>query len=164
MSKPLSVTLSIEERNYLTRLTRSGSAPARVQTRARILLLADRSVSPNGEERQRYTQQEIASALDVCVPTVCAICRRFVLEGLDTALSEKPRPGQKPKITGEVEAQLVLLACSDPPKGHARWTMQLLADKLIELKLVESITDTTVCERLKKKRLEAVAGKAVLHR
>jgi transposase len=146
MSQALFVVLTEEQNRELTALTRSGNAPARVQTRARILLLADRS---RGEKR---TQQEIAGALQVCVPTVSAICRRFALEGVDAALSEKPRPGQKPKITGDVEAQLVLLACSDPPQGHARWTMQLLADKLVELELVESISDTTVCDRLKKMR------------
>lgn len=152
MSKPLSVTLSIEERNYLTSLTRSGNAPARVQTRARILLLADRSAPPTGEGRHRLTQQQSAAALQVCGPTVCAICRQYVLEGLDAALTEKPRPGQKPKITGEVEAHLVLLACSDPPEGHARWTMQLLADKLIDLKWTSRIScglSRTICIRMR---------------
>jgi hypothetical protein len=70
---------------------------------------------------------------------------------MEAALTEKPRPGALPKITGEVEAQLVLLACSDPPEGFARWTMQLLADKLIEMEWVESISDSTVCQRLKKR-------------
>ena len=72
---------------------------------------------------------------------------------LDAALYEKPRPGKSPKITGEVEAQLVVLACSDPPEGKARWTMQLLADTLVALQLVESISDSTVCDRLKKTNL-----------
>ncbi len=71
---------------------------------------------------------------------------------MQAALYEKPRPGQTPKITGEVEAQLVLLACSEPPAGQAKWTMQMLADKLVELRLVESISDSAVCERLKKTR------------
>ena len=93
-----------------------------------------------------------------------AICHRFAGEGIASALSEKPRPGQIPKITGEIEAQLVLLACSDPPEGQARWTMQLLANKMVELQWVESITDTTVCERLKKKRAQAVADQKVLYR
>lgn len=151
MSKPLFVSLSAEQRETLRDLTRSGNAPARVQNRARILLLADRS------QDKGQTHQQITDALGTCGVTISAICRRFVLEGLDAALYEKPRPGQKPKITGEVEAQLVLLAlllaCSDPPAGQARWTMQLLADKLVELQLVESISDSTVCERLKKTTL-----------
>jgi hypothetical protein len=144
MSKPLSVSLTDEQRDHLRQLTRSGNAPARVQTRARILLLADRS------QGEKHTHQQITDALAVSGVTISAICRRFVLEGMKVALSEKPRPGQVPKITGEVEAQLVLLACSDPPVGQAKWTMQMLADKLIELKLVECISDSAVCERLKK--------------
>jgi hypothetical protein len=146
MSKPLCVSLTDEDRESLRELTRSGSAPARIQTRARILLLADRG---QGEKRSHL---QITQALLVSGPTVSAICRRFVLEGMESALYEKPRPGQTPKITGEVEAQLVLLACSDPPKGSVRWTMQMLADKLVELRLVDSISDSAVCDRLKKTR------------
>lgn len=144
MSKPLIVWLTEEQREHLRQRTRSGHAPARVQTRARILLLADRS------QGQRRTHQQITQALAVSAVTISATCRRFVLEGMDAALSEKPRPGKAPKITGEVEAHLVLLACSDPPEGFARWTMQMLADKLVELQLVDSISDSAVCERLKK--------------
>ncbi len=146
MSKPLSVSLTDEQHDHLRQLIRSGNAPARVQTRARILLLANRS------QGERRTHQQITQALAVSGVTISAICRRFALEGRDAALYERPRPGQVPKITGEVEAQLVLLACSDPPPGQARWTMQLLADKLVELQLVESISDSAVCERLKKTR------------
>lgn len=154
MSKPLSVSLTDEDRESLRELTRSGSAPARVQTRARILLLADRG---QGEKRSHL---QITQALLVSGPTVSAICRRFVLEGMESALYEKPRPGQMPKITGEVEAQLVLLACSDPPMGSACWTMQLLADKLVELKLVDSISDSAVCDRLKKMKSSRGASNA----
>ena len=154
MSKPLSVSLTdsltAKQRDHLRQLTRCGNAPARVQTRARILLLADRS------QGQRRTYQQSTQALSVSGVTISAICRRFVLEGRDAALYERARPGQVPKITGKVEAQLVLLACSEPPPGQARWTMQLLAHKLVELQLVESImesiSDSAVCERLKKAR------------
>lgn len=149
MSQHVIVTLSSEQREHLSGLTRSGNAPARVQTRARILLLADRSP---GNPAGRQTYPQISAALQVCAPTISATCRRFVLDGMEAALYEKPRPGQTPKITGEVEAQLVLLACSDPPEGFARWTMQMLADKLVELRLVTSITDSAVCDRLKKTR------------
>jgi len=147
MSQHLHVTLTGAQRQHLTRLTRSGNAPARVQNRARILLLADKS------QPTRKTHEQISQALQVSPATVSQICRRFVQEGMDIALYEKPRPGQSPKITGEVEAQLVVLACSDPPEGKARWTMQLLADTLVALQLVESISDSTVCERLKKTNL-----------
>ena len=146
MSKPVIVSLTDEQRAELTQLTRSGVADARTITRARILLLADKS---QGRGR---TYHEIAKALSVTLPTISQICRRFALGDVRTAISERPRPGKSPKITGEVEAQLVLLACSDPPPGKARWTMQMLADKLVELELVESISDTTVCDRLKKTR------------
>ena len=102
------------------------------------------------------THQQITQALSVSGVTISAICRRFVLEGRDAALYERARPGQVPKITGKVEAQLVLLACSEPPPGQARWTMQLLAHKLVELQwvesIMESISDSAVCERLKKAR------------
>lgn len=152
MSKPLFVFLTDEQREHLRRLTHSGTAPARVQTRARILLLADRSPN-NGRQGELNTHLQITNALSVSGQTISTICRRFVLEGMEAALYEKPRPGQTPKITGEVEAQLVLLACSDPPKGSARWTMQMLADTLVELKLVDSISDSAVCDRLKKTRL-----------
>jgi putative transposase len=147
MSEHHRVTLAEEQRASLTAMIRTGSSPARVQTRARILLLSDRSLGG------RRTQKQISEALQVCELTIGTICRRFVREGMDAALYEKPRPGQTPKITGEVDAHLTMLACSDPPDGHARWTMQLLADKLIELGLVESISDTAVCDHLKKMRL-----------
>lgn len=144
MSQHLSVSLTDEQREHLHKLTRTGNAPARVQTRARILLLADRS------QGARNTHRMIEQALSVGGVTISTICRRFVQEGVDAALYEKPRPGKAPKITGAVEAQLCLLACSDPPEGYARWTMQMLADKLVELRLVESISDSAVCTRLKK--------------
>ncbi len=147
MSQPVTVLLTDDQRHELTRLTRSGIASARTLTRARILLLADKS------QERGLTYQQIAHALRVCLPTISQICRRFDHGGIPEALCEKPRPGKVPKITGDVEAQLVLLACSDPPEGKARWTMQLLADKLVELQFVESISDSAVCERLKKTRL-----------
>ena len=160
MSKPLFVSLTDEQREHLHQLTRSGNAPARIQTRARILLLADRSPNNgrNGRQGEQNTHLQITQALSVSGQTISTICRRFALDGMEAALYEKPRPGQKPKITGEVEAQLVLLACSDPPKGAARWTMQMLADKLVELRLVDSISDSAVCDRLKKTKLSRGAS------
>jgi len=77
---------------------------------------------------------------------------RFLQEGLQTALSEKPHPGRPPKITGEIEAKLTMLACSQPPEGHARWTLRLLADQLVELGYLDSISHVAVGERLKKTR------------
>ena len=144
MSKHLHVQLTPEQRVHLEQMIRAGSAPARVQTRARILLLADRT------QLDRRTDPEIAAALLCSGNTVGNIRRRFVRDGLDAALYDRPRPGAKPKITGEVEAHLTVLACSQPPAGKAHWTLQMLADKLVELQLVDSISDVAVMHRLKK--------------
>ena len=92
----------------------------------------------------------MAEAVMVHKQTVYNVRKRFACEGLDSALYDKPRPGQPPKITGDVEAKLVVLACSDPPEGRVRWTLQLLADKLVELNLVESISAVAIHKRLKK--------------
>jgi len=146
MSQHLSVTLTEPDRSHLESLITKGNAPARVQTRARILLLADTNQS------QPQTQEQIAKALLTSRPTIGQTCRRFAQEGKDAALYEKPRPGKAPKITGEVEAHLVALACSNPPDGRDRWTLQLLADKLVELRLVDSISGVAIYQRLKKTR------------
>lgn len=147
MSKHVSISLSADERENLDNLIRKGNAPARVQTRARILLLSDQS------QGQRRIEQQIAGAL-LCSPsTVGNVRRRFAKEGLQAALYEKARPGQAPKITGDIEAQLTLLACSDAPTGKARWTVRLLADKLVEMGCLDTISHVAVHERLKKTNL-----------
>jgi hypothetical protein len=147
MSQPLHVCLNDEQRQHLDNLIRRGNASARSQNRARILLLADRS------HGQRRTRQQIAQATLCSTPTVVQVCRRFVLEGLDGALSERSRPGAEPKITGDVEARLVTLACSDPPQGRTRWTLRLLADKMVELGYIEAISNVAVYHTLKKTNL-----------
>lgn len=141
------VHLSKEDRQELETLIRSGASSARTQTRARILLLTDES-----QEKKKGTE-EIASVLMCSLPTITNIRKKFVEGGLENALYDKPRPGAIPKITGEIEAQLTMLACSAPPEGRSRWTLQLLADKLVELKLVDSISDVAVMHRLKKMNL-----------
>ena len=147
MSRHVSISLSAQEREHLDNLIRKGNAPARVQTRARILFLSDQS------QGQHRTEQQIADAL-LCSPsTVGNVRRRFAAQGLQAALVEKPRPGQRPKITGDIEAQLTLLACSDAPKGHERWTVRLLAKKLVEMGCLDSISHVAVYERLKKTNL-----------
>ena len=144
MSKALTVSLTTEQREQLHRLIHAGHAPARTQTRARILLLADRS------QGARRTDAQVAGAA-LCSPsTVGNTRRRFVRNGLSAALEEKPRPGKAPKITGDIEAHLVTLACSDPPEGEARWTLRLLAGRLVELGLLDSLSHVAVGERLKK--------------
>jgi transposase len=144
MSTRSAVKLSEKERTHLKGLLRRGAAPARVQTRARILLLADRS---RGERR---TDEQVAAAVVTSLMTTKRTRWRFLQEGLEAALAEKPRPGRPPKITGEIEAKLTLLACSQPPEGHGRWTLRLLASRLVELGCLESISHTAVADRLKK--------------
>jgi putative transposase len=145
--KKLTLRLKAKDRKQLDKLTRSGTAPARVQTRARLLLLTDRS------QGERRADREVAAALMISLPTVGRIRRKYVEQGLEAALSEKARPGRIPKITGEVEAQLVTLACSKAPEGRDCWTLQLLANRLVELKLVDSISAVAVHKRLKKTAL-----------
>jgi len=153
MSKSLFISLTDDQRTFLRTLTCSGTRSARVQTRARILLLTDRS---QGETR---TDAQIAEALLVSKPTIGKTRRRFALaqedgqDGLQAALSEKPRPGKVPKVTGEIEAHLVTLCCSDPPEGAARWTLRLLADKIVAQGHLDSLSHVTVGERLKKMHL-----------
>ena len=140
MAKKYLVTLTDEERESLLALTKKGSLAARKLTRAHILLQADAGT----------TDEAIARALHTGTATVERIRKRFVEGGVEAALIERPRPGGKAKLDGKAEATLVAWTCSTPPDDRARWTMQLLADKLVELKLVESISDETVRRTLKK--------------
>lgn len=137
------VKLKEEDRDYLMRFLRNGKSSARSQTRARILLLSD----------EELEDDEIVDTLKVSKSTVCRIRKRYCRGGLDFALSEKPRSGAPPKIDGRVEAQLTLLACSEPPEGRSRWTIRLLADRLVEMEVVDSISHMSVQRLLKKMRL-----------
>jgi transposase len=148
------VLLSNEQRASLEAMIRSGSHPARQLTRARILLLSDRS------QGKRRSNDQIAEAVCVSPTTARTIRRRFVQEGMEAALTERPRPGKAPKVTGDVEAHLIALACSDPPAGHARWTLRLMAQQLVALEIVETISHVTVGEALKKTNLNLGASKA----
>jgi transposase len=140
MAKKYIVELDPEEREQLRNLVRRGKQSARRINRARILLLAD----------DGRTDEEIWTALQVGKCTVERTRQRFVEEGLEAALNERPRPGKPPKLDGKQEALLVAIACSEAPDGRDRWTMQLLADRLVELKVVDSIVDETVRRVLKK--------------
>jgi putative transposase len=146
MSKQIPLYLKPEQRAELEQLIKSGNAPARVQNRARMLLLTDRS---QGDFR---TDAQVAQVLLCTQGTVLTIRHRFLQEGMQAALFEKPRPGATPKITGDIEAQITVLACSDPPEGQARWTVRLLRERVIELGLVDSVSVPTLWERLKKIR------------
>jgi transposase len=146
MNKKYIVRLSPEQQTLLEQRTRTGTATASVQRHARILLKADTSaVEPGWDDAQ------IATAFDVSLSTVERVRRQFVQHGLDAAVERKPtsRPSQR-KLDGAHEAHLIAITCSPPPEGANRWTLTLLADKLVELKLVDSIARDTVRLTLKK--------------
>jgi transposase len=134
------VKLSEEQKKDLHTLTHKGTCGVRKLRRAQMLMLAD----------EGPTDEEIARALDGSVSTVERVRKRFVEEGLEAALSERPRPGARRKLDGRQEAYLLALASSDPPEGKKHWSMQLLADRLVELEIVEEISDETVRRTLKK--------------
>jgi len=144
MGKHTQIELTEEQRTELEQLLHSGSIPARTNTRARILLLSDRS------QGQKRTDREVAEAVLCSKGTVGNVRRRFLAGGLAMALNDKGWPGAVPKFTGETVAALTMLACSDPPAGAARWSLRLLADRMIELGYVEHISHVTVRELLKK--------------
>lgn len=140
------VTLADDERNALEKLVSVGKAAARKLTHARVLLLAD---TVNDSEQ---SDEEIVQALGTSLRTVERVRQRFVTEGLDQAVNPQPQPPRpdKIKIKGDMERKLVQLACSDPPEGRCHWTLQLLADELVVLGLVDSISNETVRQALKK--------------
>ena len=139
MAKRYRVTLTAAEREDLLALTKKGKIAARKLMRAHVLLQADAGVS----------DEVIAAALHIGIATVERIRKRFVEEGLEASLTERPRPGGQRKLDGKQEAFLIALACSTPPEGRACWTMQLLADRLVALGVVEAISDETVRRALK---------------
>jgi transposase len=147
MSKVYRVTLTAGERAELESLVRKGTGAAQRLTRARILLKADQ-----GADGPAWPDAQVAAALDVAVNTVANVRQRFVEGGLAGALARKPqcRPSKARLLDGRAEARLVALACSEPPAGRACWTLQLLADRLVELRVVEGISADTVGRALKK--------------
>ena len=143
------VTLAAEERAELERLVSAGEAAARKLTHARILLLADTSTG-NG-----HPDEGIVPALGIGLRTVERVRKRLVTEGLHAALDHKPQPPRpdKIKIKGDLEQKLIQLACSDPPQGRCHWTLQLLADEMVVLGLIDTISTETVRKALKKTTL-----------
>lgn len=140
------VKLTDEERGDLKSLANKGRASAWKQTRARILLQCDEDREGGGR-----TDAEIADALDIGRATVERVRRRCVEEGIEAALARKPQRNRRPKVLdGEAEARLVATACGEPPEGCAKWTLRLLADRLVELEVVESVSAETVRRTLKK--------------
>ena len=137
------VRLNEEEREKLIGYLRRGKSSARSLTRARILLLAD----------EGRDDEEMAGALKVSKSTSNRIRKRYCEGGLEFALHEKARSGAPPKIYNRIEAKLTLIACSEPPDGRSQWTVRLLADKLVEMEVVESISHMSVQRLLKKMKL-----------
>jgi transposase len=145
--KKYKVTLTAEERTSLQELIAAGKASAQKLAHARILLKAD--AAPDGPA---WPDTRIAEAVEVNVTTVERVRERFVEHGLDAALDRKKqaRPSRERKLDGQAEARLVALACSEPPLGRGRWTLRLLADQLVELEVVDTVSTETVRQVLKK--------------
>jgi len=146
MHKKYVVSLTSEQRTKLEQLIRTGTTATALQRHARILLKAD-----TAQDAAAWTDAAIASAVEVSVPTVERVRQQFVCNGLESALARKPttRASQR-KLDGVGEAHLIALTCGTPPDGAERWTLALLADKLVELKLVDTIARDTVRLALKK--------------
>jgi len=149
------VTLTDDERQSLSSLASSGKAAAKKITHARVLLKAD-----SADGGPNWPDADIASALDIGVRTVERVRERFVEQGLKAALVRKPqtRLSRLPVLDGDAEARLIALACSRPPEGRARWTLRLLAGRLVELEVVEAVSHETVRRTLKKTRPANLTG------
>ena len=133
------VRLSEKQHNESLSIVRKGRRSARVINHARILLMAD----------EGHLNTVIAQTLSISTMPVYAVRHRFQTEGLD-ALYDRPRPGRPRKLDGKAEARLTAIACSEPPKGHGRWTVRLLADRLVQLDIIDAISHKAVWETLKK--------------
>ena len=141
----ITIRLSDDQRHILRRYLTAGTHPSRLLVRARILLKAD------ADGPDAWTDEEIAEHLETSRMTVQRVRQQFACEGLDATLHRKKPTGRTfRKLDGKQEAQLVALACSKAPEGHARWTMMLLADRLVEMDVVDSIDPATVWRTLKK--------------
>jgi len=144
------VTLTQEERNQLIEITRTGTHAARKIIHALILLNVDRG-QYNTEQQ---INEEICKVLKIGMRTIDRVKKRFVEEGLDAALKMAPTSREYDKLVdGDMEAHLIALACGEPPKGYARWSLRLLSDKLVELRITDSISYETVRRTLKKTNL-----------
>ena len=138
------VTLNNDEREALQGLIQKGGKGYRIR-HAQILLKLDKI-----PENKDWTYDRIKDAYGSSRSTIAGIAKRFVFEGLEAALGRKNHSNHSRKVTGDVEAIICLIACSEPPEGRSRWTMQLIADELIRLEVVDYITDSTICEVMKK--------------
>ncbi len=145
-NKKYTVTLTDAERTELKRLVAAGTAPARKLTHARILLKADQSPQGPG-----WVDERIAEAVESSQPTVSRVRKQYVQEGLEAALNRRaPNREYQRKLDGEQEARLIAVSCGEPPKGRARWSLRLLADKVVELEIAPQVSYQTVGRILKK--------------
>jgi transposase len=142
MKKKYIITLTDEERKYLEDIVNKGKNPAYRIKHANILLNAESGKPDN----------EISDRCRCHINTVANVRQRFVEEGMEAALERKKRdkPPVQAKLDGEKEARLIAIACSKPPEGYAKWTPEMIADRMVELKIVDSVSDSTVCRALKK--------------
>ena len=138
------VTLTEEEKKELKSLVQKGGKGYRIK-HAQILLKLDER-----PENKEWTYDRIKDAYGASHSTIAGVAKRFVMDGMEAALGRKEQKNRSRKVTGEVEAQICMIACSEPPKGASRWTMQAIADELIRLNVVDYITDSTICEVMKK--------------
>ena len=147
MNKKYVVRLTSEERASLERLVSVGKAAAQKILHGRVLLLADQ-----GPEGPSWADAKISEALKVHPNTIGGIRQRLVEQGVEAALNRKKqdRPSRQPKFDGKAEAHVIALRCGQPPKGRTRWTLRLLADRVVELQIVESVCHETVRQVLKK--------------
>ena len=139
-AKQYRVNLTQDEREHLLAISRRGKSSARKVKRSLILFKADEGL----------TDQKVAEALMVGPSTVSRVRQRFVEGGLERALNDRPRPGQRRKLDGKQEAHLVAVACTPAPEGETRWTLRLLADRVVQLEFTDSICRETVRQVLKK--------------
>jgi putative transposase len=138
--KGFKVKLKTKEIKILKSIISKGTEKARKITRCRILLLC----------HENKSKKTIASVLSINLNTVSNTCRRYIEEGLESAINEKPRPGAPTIFDGKLKAKITALACSNPPEGNSRWSLRLLADKAVELNFVDSISHTDIGRILKK--------------
>ena len=141
------VTLMDDEIQELKALIQKGGKGYRIK-HAQILLKLDQK-----PENEAWTYDHICDAYGTSRRTIAGIAKRFVMEGMEAALGRKKQENRRRKVTGDVEARICDISCSDPPAGASRWTMQAIADELIRLEVVDYITDTTICEVMKKTKL-----------
>ncbi len=153
MQNKYKIELKAKERKQLEELISKGREKARKLTRCRILLLSDR----------KEANSKISRSLDISLETIRRIQRKYVENGLETTINECPRPGKPPKFNGKQRAKITMIACSTAPEGRSRWTLRLLADRVVELAIVDDISYKTVGEILKK-RIKAPFKETMVHR